>query len=76
MVILREHVMPHQQKSVDLYVLTHAKTLRPSASLSLIINDELYQESCSGDGQFDAFMNALKSIYKSINLKSIKNGGR
>ena len=48
---------------IESYVLTHAKTLRPSASLSLIINDELYQESCSGDGQFDAFMNALKKIY-------------
>ena len=60
-------VLEHPTKKKDIiiesYVLTHAKTLRPSASLSLIINDELYQESCSGDGQFDAFMNALKKIY-------------
>ena len=30
---------------------------------SLIIDGTLHQESCSGDGQFDAFMNALKKIY-------------
>ena len=54
---------------IDSYVLTSAKTLKPSASLSMIIKNKLYQETASGDGQFDAFMNALKSIYKSINLK-------
>ena len=48
---------------IESYVLTHAKTLRPSVSISLIIDNTLYQESCSGDGQFDAFMNALKKIY-------------
>ena len=56
---------PTKKKNIiiESYVLTHAKTLRPSASLSLMINNKLYQESCSGDGQFDAFMNALKKIY-------------
>ena len=56
---------PEKKKNIviESYVLTHAKTLRPSASLSLIINKKLFQESCSGDGQFDAFMNALKKIY-------------
>ena len=56
---------PTKKKNIiiESYVLTHAKTLRPSASLSLIIDDKLYQENCSGDGQFDAFMNALKKIY-------------
>ena len=48
---------------IESYVLTHAKTLRPSVSISLIIDGTLHQESCSGDGQFDAFMNALKKIY-------------
>ncbi|MFL2624918.1 MAG: alpha-isopropylmalate synthase regulatory domain-containing protein [Candidatus Marisimplicoccus sp.] len=56
---------PEKKKNIiiESYVLTHAKTLRPSASLSLMINNKLFQESCSGDGQFDAFMNALKKIY-------------
>ena len=52
--------------AISSYVLTHAKTLRPSVSISIVINDELFQESCSGDGQFDAFMNALKKIYHDL----------
>ena len=62
---------PEKNKKIiiDSYVLTSAKTLKPSTALSMIIKDKLYQETASGDGQFDAFMNALKSIYKSINLK-------
>ena len=62
---------PENNKKViiDSYVLTSAKTLKPSTALSMIIRDKLYQETASGDGQFDAFMNALKSIYKSLNLK-------
>ncbi len=52
--------------AISSYVLTHAKTLRPSVSISIVIDDELFQESCSGDGQFDAFMNALKKIYHDL----------
>ena len=56
---------PTKKKNIKIesYVLAHAKTLRPSASISLIINEKLFQETSSGDGQFDAFMNALKKIY-------------
>jgi (R)-citramalate synthase len=44
------------------YVLTHSKNLKPSATLQLRINDQNYEESAQGDGQYDAFMNALKKI--------------
>jgi (R)-citramalate synthase len=44
------------------YVLTHSKNLKPSATLQLSINDHTYEESAQGDGQYDAFMNALKKI--------------
>jgi len=46
------------------YVLTHSKNLRPSSTLELKIGDVVYQESAQGDGQYDAFMNALKMIYE------------
>ena len=49
---------------VDSYVLTHSKGLRPSTTVSLRINDESFEENAQGDGQFDAFMNALKVIYR------------
>ncbi len=45
------------------YVLTHSKGLRPSATLQVQIQGQLYEENAQGDGQYDAFMNALKKIY-------------
>ncbi len=46
------------------YVLTSAKNIKPSVKLSISIDGELFEESAEGDGQYDAFVNALKSIYK------------
>ena len=46
------------------YVLAHSKDLRPSATLHISINGELFEEHAQGDGQYDAFVNALKKIYK------------
>jgi D-citramalate synthase len=54
----------YQQKVfVKSYVLTHAKGLQPSTTLSLEIEGKIYEENASGDGQYDAFMNALRKIY-------------
>ncbi len=49
---------------VESYVLTHAKGLRPSTTVSVRIDGESIQENAQGDGQFDAFMNTLKKIYR------------
>jgi len=46
------------------YVLTHSKNLRPSVTLSISIDGELFEEHSQGDGQYDAFVNALKKVYK------------
>ncbi len=45
------------------YVLTHSKDLKPSATLRVRIDEEQFEENAQGDGQYDAFMNALKTIY-------------
>lgn len=59
----------YQQKVfVKSYVLTHSKGLRPSTTLSLEIDGKTFEENASGDGQYDAFMNALRKIYKSQSL--------
>ncbi len=67
------------------YNLSHAKGLKPVASVSVSINDKVFEASASGDGQYDAFMNALKSIYEKLNRQlpsltdysvSIPPGGR
>ncbi len=48
-----------QKVFVKSYVLTHSKGLRPSTTLSLEIDGKTFEENASGDGQYDAFMNAL-----------------
>lgn len=46
------------------YFLTLAHGLRPMATLCIEINGKVYEESSSGDGQYDAFVRALRKIYK------------
>ncbi len=56
----------YQQKVfVRSYVLTHSKGLKPSTTVSVEINGESFEENAQGDGQFDAFMNALRKVYRS-----------
>lgn len=50
------------------YVLTHSKDLKPSVTLNISINGEEFEEHAQGDGQYDAFVNALKKIYKQKKL--------
>ena len=57
----------HQNISIQNYLISHAKGLRPVATISLVIGDEVYEENASGDGQYDAFMNALQIIYRKLN---------
>ncbi|PQJ74669.1 alpha-isopropylmalate synthase regulatory domain-containing protein [Polaribacter gangjinensis] len=59
--------------SVENYVLGHAKGLKPSTTLLLKVEGVLYEAHAQGDGQFDAFMNALKKLYKTHSKKSLPN---
>ncbi len=55
----------YQEKIVvESYVLTHSKGLKPSTTIAVKMDGNLYEEHAYGDGQFDAFMNALHKIYK------------
>ena len=49
---------------IENYVLTNSKGLRPSATVRINIKGEVFEAGAQGDGQYDAFMNALKKIYK------------
>lgn len=51
---------------VESYVLTHSKGLRPSATISVCIEGEVFEEHAQGDGQFDAFMKALTKVYTKL----------
>ncbi|MEG1684939.1 MAG: alpha-isopropylmalate synthase regulatory domain-containing protein [Bacteroides sp.] len=46
------------------YFITLTAGLKPMATLKIDINGECYEESSSGDGQYDAFVRALRKIYK------------
>ncbi len=59
--VLDRHAIEENIKVVN-YVLTHSKNLKPSATLMVEINGEIFEENAQGDGQYDAFMNALKKV--------------
>jgi D-citramalate synthase len=49
------------------YSLSTANELKPVASLKVKINEGVYEETASGDGQYDAFMKAVRKIYRKLN---------
>jgi (R)-citramalate synthase len=51
------------------YYICHAHKLNPVATLCIEINGELYEETSTGDGQYDAFMKALGKIYDKLNRR-------
>lgn len=55
-----------QEQHVNLlsFMVSVAYGLDPMAAVKLEINGEVYEQNASGSGQFDAFMRALKLIYK------------
>lgn len=55
-----------EKVKINNYYLCHARGLKPVATLALNYNGEDYEESAKGDGLYDAFMNAVKKIYKKI----------
>ena len=58
-----------QKVFVRSYVLTHSMGLKPSTTLSLEIEGETYEEHAQGEGQYDAFLNALRKIYKTKKME-------
>ncbi|WP_435414755.1 alpha-isopropylmalate synthase regulatory domain-containing protein [Polaribacter aestuariivivens] len=56
---------------VENYVLGHARGMKPSTTLQLRVEGVLYEAHAQGDGQYDAFMNALKKLYKTHSKKDL-----
>ena len=46
------------------YMVSTAYGLRPMAQVRLQIEDQIYEESAQGDGQYDAFVRAVRHIYR------------
>ena len=59
-----KHGMAEERVSLKSYIVNLAYGLKPMATLKIEINGKEYEESSSGDGQYDAFVRALRKIYK------------
>ena len=64
--VLHHDTMTDQRIRILNYSLSLAQGLRPVATLKIEINGEAYQESACGDGQYDAFVRALRKIYSDL----------
>lgn len=64
--VLHRDTMADQRIRILNYSLSLAQGLKPVATLKIEINGEAYQESASGDGQYDAFVRALRKIYTDL----------
>lgn len=63
-----KHGAAGEKVKLKSYFVTLANGLKPMATLCVEIGGKTYEESSSGDGQYDAFVRALRKIYK-VTLK-------
>lgn len=59
-----KHDVQQQRVRLKSYIVNLAYGLRPMATLRIEINGREFEENSSGDGQYDAFVRALRKIYK------------
>ncbi len=59
-----KHTAPDDRVKLMSYMVSTAYGLKPMASVKLEVNGELYEESAMGDGMYDAFVRAVRHIYK------------
>lgn len=59
-----KHSAPEDKVRLVSYMVTTSYGLKPLASIKVNINGEEYEDDSTGDGQYDAFVKALRKIYK------------
>ena len=59
-----KHSIPDEKVRLESYMVSTSYGLRPIASLKVSINDVCYEADSTGDGQYDAFVKALRKVYK------------
>jgi D-citramalate synthase len=62
-----KHTTPEEKVKLISYMVTSTYGLKPIASIKVEINGSQYAAESTGDGQYDAFVKALRKIYK-VNL--------
>ena len=61
-----KHDVEDEQVKLKSYIVNLAYGLKPMATVKVEINGKEYEENSSGDGQYDAFVRALRKIYKEM----------
>ena len=59
-----KHDAPEDKVKLVSYMVSTSYGLKPIASIKVEINGEEYAADATGDGQYDAFVKALRKIYK------------
>lgn len=59
-----KHSVPDDKVKLVSYMVSSAYGLKPLASIKVEINGAQYEADATGDGQYDAFVKALRKIYK------------
>ena len=59
-----KHSVPDEKVKLVSYMVSSAYGLKPLASIKVEINGAQYEADATGDGQYDAFVKALRKIYK------------
>lgn len=59
-----KHTAPEDKVRLVSYMVTTSYGLKPIASIKVNINGKEYSSESTGDGQYDAFVKALRHIYK------------
>lgn len=60
--VIKQNSLPDKVRIIN-YALNISQGLRPMATIKLAIGDDEFQESAVGDGQYDAFVKAVRNIY-------------
>ena len=59
-----KHGVKSDRVKLKSYIVNLAYGLKPMATIKMEIDGHEYEENSSGDGQYDAFVRALRKIYK------------
>ena len=59
-----KHATQDERVRLDSYMVNTSYGLRPVASIRLNVNGTVYEETATGDGQYDAFVRCIRHIYR------------
>ena len=59
-----KHTAPDDRVKLDGYLISTSYGLKPLASVRVEVNGQSFEETATGDGQYDAFVRAVRHIYR------------